>query len=546
MPKAKLQLKILAAAILGGGFALFVLLTPASTQAQETAILKYPNDPGFTTNGANIDKQWSLVKANFLEAWKKTTGDRSTVIAVIDTGIDATHEDFLGTRFTTGYNVFTKNAIPRRTNSDDNGHGTLVAGIIAATANNGKGIAGAAHGTTLMPIKALTSDGTGTAKNISDAIIWAADNGADVINLSLGGIGFAHDNNLANAITYAYNKNVVIVAAAGNDAAVTGGNLDVEPVFPICNDNGRNMIIGVTATDVNDLKPGFANYGKVCVDVTAPGRRILSTINHDPASGGEFPNSYAYASGTSLATPLVSAQAGLLRSLFPEASNRQIRDRILSTADSIDNLNISQCAGGSCKGLLGAGRINAAKSLEKQIAIIDDGDLVQVSGTLEFYYINGGKRQRVSPFVRNQRFRNLPVKEVVLTDVESFTEGSYAEPLNGTLVKIPNDSTVYYVRAGLRLPVTASVFSMRGFNFADVITLTNVEVGSWVQGSFLTPPDGTLIRSAKNPTVYWVLNGTLHAVNGKFFVDRGLNIFPLIYTNDGDINSFPKGEPYIL
>ncbi|MDQ3018351.1 MAG: S8 family serine peptidase, partial [bacterium] len=114
----------------------------------------------------------------------------------------------------------------------------------------------------------------------------------------------------------------------------------------------------MTAADVNDLKPDFANYGKACVDVSAPGKRILSTINHDPATGGVSSDSYAYASGTSLAVPFVSAQAALLKSLYPFASNRQIRDRIISTADNIDMLNLSQCSGKSCVGFLGKGRIN--------------------------------------------------------------------------------------------------------------------------------------------------------------------------------------------
>ncbi len=521
----------------------FVFLLAPSADA---AVIKKPNDPAFTDNSANIDKQWGLVKAHFLQAWEKTTGDSGVIVAVIDTGIDATHEDFESTRFTTGYNVLTGKTISRRSNSDDNGHGTLVAGIIAASANNGKGVVGAAYGATIMPVKALNSSGSGNAANIAEAIIWATDNGADVINLSLGGIGFAHNNNLAAAISYAYNKNVVIVAAAGNDVAITGGNLDNEPVFPICNDNGKNMIIGVTATDVNDLKPAFANYGKTCVDVSAPGRRIISTINHDPVSGGAEPNSYAYVSGTSMAVPLVSAQAALIRSLYPEASNRQIRDRIISTADNIDNLNISQCAGGSCKGLLGAGRINVVKSLDKQFSTVDDGDLVQINGTFDYYYINGGKRQRVSPFVRGQRFKNLDIKQVDLLDLESFPEGSYAEPINGTLVKSPNDPTVYFVQTGLRLPVTGKIFELRGFKFSDVVTLTNVEIGSWVEGGLLTPPDGTLIRGQTSQTVYWVISGTLHPINYNFYVDRGLNIFPVIYASDGDINKFPKGDAYIL
>lgn len=539
--------KFLTKILLSFGSAIFVtgvVYFVGVSQVSATPVLSY-NDPGFTENPQNIDRQWGLVKAGFLQAWTKTVGDPKVIVAVIDTGIDQTHADFNQTHFVTGYNVFTKRTIPRHSNSDDNGHGTLIAGVISASANNNEGIVGGAYDASIMPIKALDAEGVGSSKNIADGVIWATDNKASVINLSLGGLGFAHDSNLADAIAYAYSKNVVIVAAAGNDTAITGGNLDKDPVFPVCNDNGRNMVIGVTATDSFDLKPQFANFGKACVDVSAPGRRILSTINHDPINGTPEPNAYAYASGTSLAVPFVSAQAALLRSLYPGATNSQIRNRILSTADPIDNLNISQCGGVSCKGLLGAGRINAGKSLERQIAVIDDGDVVQVEGTLNFYLISGGKRHRISPFVKEQRFKSLDVKTVSLADVETFPEGPYAEPLNGTLVKMPNNDTVYYIKAGLRYPVTAQVFAMRKYKFSDVVTLTNVEVGSWIEASLLTPPDGVLVRGMKNQTVYWVLNNTLHALNAKFYHDRGLDTFPITLYHDSEINNFPKGDSYI-
>lgn len=517
-----------------------------AVQTEQLSVAQLPNDPGFTTNEFNIDKQWGLVKAKFVEGWDKTKGNSSTVVAVIDTGIDRTHEDIRATRFIDGYNVLTGKKIAQYANSDDNGHGTLVSGVIGAVTNNMTGISGANWNVTLMPVKALNTSGSGAASNLSEGIVWAADNGANIINLSLGGIGFSHDTTLANAIAYAFGKNVVIVAAAGNDVAITGGNLDVEPVFPICNDNGKNMVIGVTATDVNDLKPSFANFGKACVDVAAPGRRILSTINHDPATGLDSPDSYAYASGTSLATPYVSAQAALLKSLFPLASNRQIRDRIISTADNIDNLNLFQCGGGSCKGLMGSGRINVAKSLQDAIISITDGDVVQVIGTSDWYYINGGKRQLISAFVKNQRYNTVAPKQVFMSEIEQFPEGSFAEPSDGTLIKTPDNGTVYYMSKGLRLPVTYQIFLMRNFEFKNVYTLSSAEVNSWVTGSFLTPPEGTLVRTGKNPTVYWVVGEVLHPINFRFYQDRGLSIFPVVYIADNDLTKLPTGESYIL
>ncbi len=517
-----------------------------AVQTDALTVSVLPNDPGFTQNPSNIDKQWALAKARFIEGWDKTKGDTKIVVAVIDTGIDKTHEDIIDTRFVGGYNVLTSSNISQFANSDDNGHGTLVSGVIGGVTNNGIGISGANWGVTLMAIKALNSGGSGSASQISEGIVWAADHGANIINLSLGGVGFAHDTTLANAISYAFEKNIVIVAAAGNDVAITGGNLDLESVFPICNDNGKNMVIGVTATDTNDLKPDFANYGKACVDVAAPGKRIISTINHDPVTGVAAPDSYAYASGTSLAVPYVSAQAALLKSLFPLASNRQIRDRIISTADNIDSSNLAQCGGKSCKGLLGSGRINVAKSLQDDIPSFVDGDVVQVNGSGDWYLINGGKRQIISPFVRSQRFVGVVPKQVFFVEIERFSEGSFAEPQDGTLIKSPNNGTVYYMSKGLRLPVTYQIFQLYKFDFRNVFTLSSAEVDSWVVGGFLTPPEGSLIRTAKNPTVYWVVGSVLHPINFNFYKERGLSIFPLIYIPDVDITKLPTGESYVL
>ena len=507
-----------------------------------------PNDPGFTLNPLNIDKQWGLAKTGFPEVWDKEKGSSKTIVAVVDTGIDQTHEDFVGVKFVTGFNTLSRNIIVPGINSDDNGHGTLVTGIIGASPNNGIGIAGTNWQISLMPIKALDAAGSGSSSSVSEAIVWAADQGANIINLSLGGIGFGHDTTLANAITYAFRKDVVIVAAAGNDVAITGGNLDQEPVFPICDDNGENMIIGVLATDFNDQKPSFSNFGKACIDVAAPGRRILSTINHDPLSGAIRPDDYAYASGTSMAVPFVVGQAALLKSKFPGATNKQIRDRILSSADPIDSLNLSQCNGSSCAGLLGTGRINVVKSLAQEIVTpnLKDGDVVQIQTTGNYYYINGGKRQYISPFVKSQRFGGAVVKVVTLDDLARYPESNFAAPLEGTLIKLTTDPTVYYISKDLKLPVTGQIFNLRRFKFTDVVSLSYTEVNSWLTGNFLAPPDGSLVRTAKDTTVYWAVEGVLHPINFNFYQARGLTVFPVVYVSDNDLKSFSKGDAYIL
>lgn len=532
--------------ILAGSYD-YIEIDSTYTAKTATERVSLPRDPGFTTNGQNTDKQWGLPKAEFVDAWKKTTGSETVVVAVIDTGIDATHEDLSRQAFVTGYNVDTKQEINGRFNSDGNGHGTLIAGIIGAEAKNGRGVVGGAWDVALMPIKALNDDGSGSSSDVSEALVWAADHGASVINMSFGGLGFAHDKTLANAVSYAFNKNAVLIAAAGNDVAINGGNMNDNPVFPICTDNGENMIIGVTATDFNDLKPAFANYGKNCVDVSAPGRRILSTINHDPVTRQPSPDSYAFASGTSMAVPFVAAQAVLIKSLYPQATNKQIRDRIISTTDSIDKYNLSQCGDASCRGLLGSGRINVKSSLEEDIKpLIAEGDVVKLNTTGELFYINGAKRHAIFPFVYNQRFSKVSPKTVSMADLQTFPEGGFAEPLDGTLIKSNINPTVYYMANGVKQPVTGQVFALYGFSFNNVNVLSTLEVDSWIMASLLPPPDGSLIRSARHPTVYWVVAGVLHPVNDGFYKSRGLNIFPLIYVSDEDLKGFSKGEAYIL
>jgi hypothetical protein len=534
--------KIIACTILIG-LSIFSLAPLAIVSAAEIKL----NDPGFTTNSSDTTKQWALAKAKFIDAWQKGTGSAAVTIAVIDTGIDFSHADLQRITPLAGYDFIHKKEIPAKANSDDNGHGTVIAGIIGGTPNNGIGISGALWDVALMPIKALDELGEGNSNDIASAIIWATDRGANIINLSIGGIGFQHDSNLSDAITYAFRRNVVIVAAVGNDVLTTGANLDQEPVYPVCDDNGENMIIGVTATDYQDLKPEFANYGKSCIDVSAPGKRVLSTINYDPVSKQSAPSSYVFASGTSLAVPYVASLAGLLKALNPYATNRQIRDRILATADNIDNLNINQCLGTSCKGFLGAGRINAAKAVAEDIKtpLITEGEVVTREGTTTLYLISGGKRHVISPFVKLQRYSNTFIRTVSQTDLEGFPEGTYAFPNDGTLAKTPTDATVYFLEKGLKFPITGSIFTQRKFNFSSVATLSSEEMSSWLTDKLLPPSEGMLVKSRTNQTVYWVVGGALHPISYSFFIKRGLNIFPIFITSDAEIKSFTKGEAYL-
>jgi hypothetical protein len=196
---------------------------------------------------------------------------------------------------------------------------------------------------------------------------------------------------------------------------------------------------------------------------------------------------------------------------------------------------------------MGSGRINAAKSLEGALIArsVSDGDVVYARETGAYYYINGGKKQPISSFVKNQRFADTPSKNVSVNDLSRFSDGSYAEPKEGTLVKSPLNQTVYYISKGLKLPVTYQVFGMRGFNFANVVTISDTEVTSWLTGSFLSPPEGSLVKTAASPTVYWVVGGVLHPINYGYYISKGLNIFQIQIISSTDFKSYPKGEAYI-
>jgi hypothetical protein len=499
---------------------------------------KYVND---------IDKSWGLVKTETLPVWEKNTGSKGVVVAIIDTGIDATHEDLQSINFVEGFDVLNRKLIAGKINSDDNGHGTLIAGVIGATPNNLVGISGVVWQVSIMPIKALDANGKGDTAKISEAIIWAVDHGAQIINLSVGGIGFGRDKILSEAITYAYRKNVVIVAAVGNDSTTSAVNLDEQPVYPACEDNGENMVIGVSAIDQNDLKPEFANFGKNCVDVVAPGKRILSTINHDPVNRKYSPNAYAYASGSSLATPFVAGQAVLLKSAFPFATNAQIRDRILTTADKVDMLNLSQCLGRICLGLLGQGRINVKKSLDTQILQSNflDGDLLRSTLTGNVYFYTSGKKMLVSSFVYNQRFLGLFVKNISEEQIASLPDGSYALPAENTLVKAEKDKTVYLIKNNMKQPISAKVFRQRKFQTANIQVVSFAELNSWILGNFLPPTEGTIVKNPNGKQLFWTLNETLRPINKQFIKERGLNGFPQLVFTDKEINGFSKGESLV-
>jgi subtilisin family serine protease len=234
------------------------------------------------------DPQWSelygLEAIQAPEGWDLATGSAAVTIAILDTGVDQYHPD-LGGKIVSGYDFIEMDADPQ----DDNGHGTHVAGIAAAVTNNGIGIAGASWGARIMPIKVLNHYGSGSYAGLAEGIVWATDQGTQVINCSLGG---AYPSAiLKDAIDYAYAQGVVQVAASGN----SGGGYVLYPAR-------YTNVIAVGATDANNNRAGFSNYGSE-LSLVAPGVSIYST---------QLGAGYGYRSGTSMSTPFVSGLVAVL------------------------------------------------------------------------------------------------------------------------------------------------------------------------------------------------------------------------------------------
>ena len=307
-------------------------ITPNDTQFASQWHHKNTGQTGGTL-GADI-------KSSFV--WISTTGNPSLKIAILDTGINSAHED-LAANVVAGTNTINGSSDVE----DTNGHGTHVAGIVAAVGNNAKGVSGVMWKASLMPVRVCDSSCPDDA--IASGVHWAADNGARIINLSLGGT--ANVAVLRDAIAYAIGLGVVVVAAAGNDGAEV---INYPCAYP--------SVICVAATDLDDKIASFSTRGS-WITLAAPGKDILSTVptgicDHCAASG------YGTLSGTSMASPMVAGVAGLILSVNPTFTRAQVASKLTSTVNNIDALNPSYI------GKFGAGRVNALQALSVRPAVL--------------------------------------------------------------------------------------------------------------------------------------------------------------------------------
>jgi subtilisin family serine protease len=347
----------------------------------------YPvNDAAlFTPNDTGFAKQWNMTQIRADSAWTLTQGDTSVVIGIIDTGVQWDHPDLAaniwinqgengpdgigGDKRTNGidddgngkiddyhgwdfgsadYNVFAEDNNPTPTRSS-HGHGTHVAGIASAVTNNVTGVAGVGFNCRIMPVKASADNdtrGAGSTPYIIagfEGIIYAADNGADIINLSWGGPGFSSIEQ--DVIDYATAKGSLVVAAAGNTGTTA------EPQYPASYDK----VISVAATQKgSDVKASYSSYGEF-VDLSAPGGDTFTAANQIYST--YYPNTYAYITGTSMATPMAAGAAAIVKSYFPSYSPLEVGEKLRVTCDDIYTPNTAY------RYKLGKGRINLYKAL---------------------------------------------------------------------------------------------------------------------------------------------------------------------------------------
>ena len=358
-------------------------------------------EPDYTATGAATPSDpyfpsaWHLSRIQAPSAWNYTVGS-STPIAILDSGVDSSHPDLAG-RIMAGWNFVNNNS----NTSDVRGHGTGVTGVVAAATNNGIGVAGVTWGNPIMPLLVLDANNYASYSNVAAAITYAADRGVRVISLSLGGTSAS--STLQSAVDYAWNRGAIVVAAAGNSSSTT-------PWYPANCDKA----IAVAATDQNDAKASFSNYGS-WISVSAPGDYIWSTT-----SGGGYGQWW----GTSLATPIVSGVAALTLAVKPSLSAAALVDLIEKNADDLGSAGFDDS--------FGWGRVNAYRTVSAAAAVSPDatapgvsistpGNGATVSGTV---YVQGAASDNVG-----------------VTRVEFYVNGNLANTSYSTSFSFPWNST---------------------------------------------------------------------------------------------------------
>lgn len=406
----------------------------------------------FSPNDPNISNQSYLNIIKAYDAWDDSKGDSSVVIGIIDTGVYWNHPDL-------NPNIWINtDEIPDNNVDDDNNgyvddyrgwdfgglngtpdnnpkedaayHGTHVAGIASASTNNGIGVAGVGFKCKIMAVKTTRDDKKDPSSGNPyiwygyEGIVYAADNDAQIINCSWGGSGFSQFGQ--DIINYATNKGSLVVAAAGNSNSSSDH-------FP----SGYQNVLSVAATQLNDIKSTYSNYG-YSVDVCAPGDNIYNTWSN---------NTYAYLSGTSMASPVVAGIAGLVKAKYPNYSLIQVGEKIRISTDDIYSINPAH------QYMLGKGRVNALKSLQNDF----NKSVRMLTYSLNDQAPNGNGNGILEPneealivvYFKNilENTSNLVINLVSLTNGITVISGSFSAGAKTMGENFSNTSTPYRIKA---------------------------------------------------------------------------------------------------
>jgi len=488
-----------------------------------------PSDPMYTQQRVYFDY------LNLPAAWDIARGDK-VVVAVLDSGVDINNPDLQfniwknvdevdGDVVDNDHNGYVDDISGWDFVDNDNdpspvasegydklslNHGTALAGIIGAVANNGIGLTGIAFNSKIMPIRILQSDGEGLVSSLVEAINYAVNNGADIINLSL--VGFEKSTALENAITQANKNGVLVVAASGNaESGKVARNLDIEPAYPVCYGTGQtNTVLGVTSIDLHDKKSSFANYGSSCVDLSALGEDLISLAYYNQALG--LDNYYSYNwYGTSFSTAVVSGLAALIKSKNLSLSATDLTNLIINNTENIDNLNHKFA------GQLGTGKINIIKSLNNNIEYT--GQLIKLADASAIYYLD---QNQIRHLFANQNvfwswydgaWADQNIEIVSQEKFDIYTAGKNITVRPGTkLIKFQNSGRIYAISPSNVLHhIEAGVLEKLYPDYASRLTImqnsfeADYQVGDKLDGQ--SYPDGTLIQYANSEVIWYIENG---------------------------------------
>ena len=457
-----------------------------------------PNDPSFGQLWGlnNTGQSGGKVDADIdaPEAWDVTTGSKDVTVAVVDSGVDFSHPDLAGEQWVNaGENCGSTDptiSCAQRANgvdddgdgyvddwrgwdfvngdnnpTDDNLHGTHVAGTIGATGNNGIGVVGVNWNVSLMALKFINASGTGTTADAVRATLYAADHGAQFSNNSWGGPD--SDVALQDAIDYAAGKGMLFVAAAGND----GHSDEITPTYPAAWPS--DSLVSVAATDNKDGLASFSNYGRAAVDLGAPGVGIVSTI----PGGFYFP-----LDGTSMAAPQVTGTAALAKSVFPDASPYALKALLLGAVDPDPAL-----AGKTVTG----GRLNAAKAVtcsNRTEVVLDapgDGFGVAVGATLPIHVIGADCADPAGVENVAVDVNGTPVTMTAASPDDALYTGSYTANAPGDLtitavVSIGGTTVTQTARGTAVAPPDDPLPTLDDFNRPDENPLS--DLARWSNG----------------------------------------------------------------